>query len=254
MRRGHSFLNLMKFIARFLVALCFLASYSLGAKEAANLSESHTEVACQFETSFRGKDGTQREGKYVWRMWRAKREVEVYQVGSKDGEAWMLDGAGGVILGRILHPERTEVRFDAMQLRILGQAVDWSKCCSLVSLEFLESALTFRGEGSFLGRPVREFSGQVGSEKWNVLWSSEDKLAVSIEVENEKTVSRTVLQERHELNAKPWERLRDRGYESIDYTDLGDGDTNPKIRRIMTRLGIKCSHKSCGPVCLTPQP
>ena len=244
----------MKFITGLIVAFCLVGIHSVEAKEAPNLSESHTELACQFETSSRAKDGTQRGGKYVWRMWRAKREVEVYQVGSKDGEAWMLDGAGGVILGRILHPERSEVRFDAMQLRILGQKVDWSKCCSLVSLEFLESALTFRGEGSFLGRPVREFNGQVGSEKWSVLWSDEDTLAVSIEVENEKTMSKTVLQERHELNSKPWERLRDRGYESIDYTDLGDGDTNPKIRRIMTRLGIKCSHGGCGPVCLTPQP
>jgi len=244
----------MKFIAGLIVAFCLIGIPLVEAKEAPNLSESHAELACQFETSSRAKDGTQRGGKYVWRMWRAKREVEVYQVGSKDGEAWMLDGAGGVILGRILHPERSEVRFDAMQLRILGQKVDWSKCCSLVSLEFLESALTFRGEGSFLGRPVREFNGQVGSEKWSVLWSDEDTLAVSIEVENDKTMSKTVLQERHELNAKPWERLRDRGYESIDYTDLGDGDTNPKIRRIMTRLGIKCSHGGCGPVCLTPQP
>jgi hypothetical protein len=244
----------MKSLLSTLFLSVFAGIASLPAQEAKPLSESHSELACQFETTAHFKDESKPDVKYTWRMWRAKHEVEVYQLGSRDGEAWRLDGAGGVMLARILHPERVEVVFNAMELRIQKRPADWYRCCSLVSEELLGNLLKPVGSQSFLGREVQEFKGEIGSEKWSVLWDKEDQLAVSIEVESDKLICKTSVQERHPLSQQPWERLTSRGYESLGYTELADNDTDPRIKRIMARMGIKCSHKGCGPVCLTPQP
>jgi hypothetical protein len=243
----------MKLFLSTLFLSVFAGFSSLPAQEAKPLSESHSELACQFETTAHFKDGSKPDGTYAWRMWRAKQEVEVHQLGSRDGEVWRLDGAGGVMLARVLHPERVEVLFNAMELRIQKHPVDWYRCCSLVSQELFK-ILKPVGTQTFLGREVQEFKGEIGSERWSILWDKEDQLAVSIEVDSDKSICKTSLKERHSLSNQPWERLTSRGYESIDYTELGDNDTDPRIKRIMARMGIKCSHKGCGPVCFTPQP
>jgi hypothetical protein len=155
---------------------------------------------------------------------------------------------------RILHPERAEVVFNAMELRILGRPVDWGSCCSLVSPEFVQKALEKKGSQTFLDHEVWEYQGELQGQQWTVLWDEKDQLAVSIEVEHDGRISKTVLQERHPLSEQPWERLRSRGYEQIGYTELGDNDTDMHVKRIMTRMGIKCSHKGCAAVCLTPGP
>jgi len=242
----------MKHLIRVLVCFVLTVSVSAYGEEASKAPQVFSQIACQFQTSTHIKAGEKPDEQYVWRMWRSEREVEVYQVGTRDGESWMLDGAGGVMYARILHPERAEVLFNAMELRILGRLADWVRCSSLVSPEILNGALKEKGKQIHLGKEVKVFEGEIASQKWIVLWSDEDQIAVSIEIESENRVSKTVLQERHELKVQPWERLRARGYEQIGYTELGDNDTDPRIKRIMSRMGIKCSHGGCGVMCLTP--
>ena len=232
----------------------FVACLSAFGGEVVKPIENHSEIACQFETTTHFQNGERPDGRYVWRMWRSKREVEVSQLGARDGEAWILDGAGGVMYSRVLHPERTEVLFNAMDLRILGRSVDWARCSSLVSPEMLAASFKETGSKRFLEWDVKEFQGTVGAQKWTVLWLADTRIAVSVEIESEGRVSRTVLQELHPLEKQPWDRLRSRGYEQIDYTELGDNDTEPRMKRIMSRMGIKCSHNSCGVMCLTPDP
>jgi hypothetical protein len=211
------------------------------------------EIATQYETTFQPKTAGATPIVSRWRLWRSMREVEVYQVGSKDGEAYALDGAGGVIFFRILHPERTQVFFNAMELRILGHSVDWDRCCSLIGAGFVHENLKLTGEETYLGRTVQRFEGEVDSEKWSVLWSEKDQLAVSVISENAVRVAKTEMKEIFELKDQPWDRLRARGYKTVPYTELADNDTDPEMKLIMRRLGMKCSHKGCGPVCLTPR-
>ena len=244
----------MKYLLRVLVCFVLIVSPSAFGEEVSKAPQVFSEIACQFQTSTHFKAGEKPDEQYDWLIWRSEREMEVYQVGTRDGEAWMLDGAGGVMYARILHPERAEVLFNAMELRILGRPADWARCSSLVSPEILNGALKEKGKQIHLGKEVKVFEGEIAAQKWIVLWSDEDQIAVSIEIESEKCISRTVLQERHELKMQPWERLRARGYEQIGYTELGDNDTDPRIKRIMSRMGIKCSHKGCSVVCLTPDP
>jgi len=244
----------MKFFYRFLTCFVLLLSHVLADEVGKNPLESFPELAFQFETTVHSSSGDRPDSKIAWRLWRAEHEVEVYQLGTKDGEIWMLDGAGGVMLSRVLHPERSEILFNAMELRILNRPADWVRCCTLVSSGVLGTTLKPTGTQIYRGEKVTVYSGDFGSEKWTVLWNESDKVAVSIRVETDGRVSTTNLVERHELKSQPWDRLSARGYERIGYTELGDNDTDPKMKRIMNRMGIQCSHKGCGPVCFTPQP
>ena len=210
------------------------------------------ELACQFETVFESKLQNQPSFKSMWRFWRATEEVESWQVGSKEGEVAALDGAGGVHFRRVFHPERTEVFYSAMELRVLGMTRDWGQSYSLVAPEFLKDKLAPGGAEVLLDTTLEKYEGTVDGRQWVVLWSAREQLAYQLRVESERGVSTTTLLERYPLEKQPWERLRKRGYNSIDFADLGDSETNPVIRRIMNRLGISCSHKSCGGVC-TPQ-
>jgi len=207
------------------------------------------ELACQFETVFESNTQNQPSFKSTWRLWRTKEEVESWQVGSKEGEVTALDGAGGVQFRRVFHPERTEVFYSAMELKVLGKTRDWSQCYSLVAPGFLKEQLSPAGTEVLLDTSLEKYEGTVDGRKWMVLWSDREQLAYQLRVESERGISTTTLVERHPLDKQPWERLRKRGYNSIDFADLGDSETNPVIRRIMNRLGVSCSHKSCGGVC-----
>jgi hypothetical protein len=207
------------------------------------------ELACQFETVFDSRLGSQPSFKSVWRLWRGTQEVESWQVGSKDGEVTALDGAGGVQYRRIFHPERIEVFYSAMELKVQAKPRDWDQSFSLVAPGFLKEKLAAVGHESLLGTELEKYEGTVEGRKWTVLWSVHERMAYFLRVESDKGVSTTTLVERHALDKQPWERLRARGYQTIDFADLGDSESNPTIRRIMQRLGMSCSHKSCGGVC-----
>jgi hypothetical protein len=211
------------------------------------------ELACQFETVFESRLQSQPSFKAVWRLWRASEEVESWQIGSKEGELTALDGAGEVQFRRIFHPERTEVFYSTMELKVLGKTRDWAQSYSLVAPAFLKEKLSATGTEVMFDASLEKYEGTVDGRKWVVLWSPQDQLAYQLRVESERGTSTTTLLERHLLDKQPWERLRKRGYHSIDFADLGDSETNPVIRRIMNRLGISCSHKSCGGICLPPQ-
>jgi hypothetical protein len=135
---------------------------------------------------------------------------------------------------------------------VLGKSRDWSKSFSLVAPAFLREQLVAAGQEVLLDTLLERYEGSAEGRKWEVLWSQRDQLAYRLRVESDQGVSTTTLVERHPLDAQPWERLRKRGYNSIDFADLGDSETDPTIRRIMNRLGMSCSHKTCGGVC-TPQ-
>ena len=211
------------------------------------------ELACQFETVFESRLQSQPSFKAVWRLWRASEEVESWQIGSKEGELTALDGAGVVQFRRIFHPERTEVFYSATELKVLRKTRDWAQSYSLVAPAFLKEKLSATGTEVLFDASLEKYEGTVDGRKWVVLWSPQDQLAYQLRVESERGTSATTLLERHLLDMQPWERLRKRGYHSIDFADLGDSETNPVIRRIMNRLGISCSHKSCGGICLPPQ-
>jgi hypothetical protein len=207
------------------------------------------ELACQFETVFESNVQNQPSFKSMWRFWRASEEVESWQVGSKEGEVAALDGVGGVQFRRVFHPERIEVFYSAMELKVLGMTRDWGQSYSLVAPAFLKEKLAPTGTEVLLDTTLEKYEGTEDGRKWMVLWSAHEQLAYQLRVESERGVSTTTLLERYALDKQPWERLRKRGYNSIDFADLGDSETNPVIRRIMNRLGISCSHKSCGGVC-----
>lgn len=241
----------LSFKAVFTRSLFFAISVLTVSLRTASSAEESTapELACQFETVFDSKTKVQPSFKSVWRLWRGAQEIESWQVGSKEGEVAERDGAGGVQFRRIFHPERMEVFYSAMELKVLGKPQDWSKSFSLVAPAFLIEKLVPVGQAQLLDTPLERYEGNVDGRKWEVLWSQRDQIAYRLRVESERGVSTTTLLERHPLDGQPWERLRKRGYTSIDFADLGDSETNPVIRRIMDRLGISCSHKSCGGVC-----
>lgn len=211
------------------------------------------ELACQFETHFLPKGDAAVDAVSQWRMWRSKTEVEIWQVGSRDGEVWMQDGAGGVMFKRIFHPERTEVVFTAMDLKVIGHPTDWNRCFSLVSKAFIDESLKPVGKETFLNEELECFEGEAQGARWRLLWNDKLQLVVQVRVENDKGTSLTKLAESHPLEKKPWQRLRERGYQAMDFSDLGDNDTDPTVQRLMRRMGMKCSHGTCSAVCLIPK-
>lgn len=229
------------------LSLLLCAVFPAGAENPAH------EIACQFETVFESKVSGSPSFKSAWRLLRRDGSVESWQLGATEGEVFELDGAGGVQVRRFFHTERVEVFYSAMELKVLGRSQDWNQCYSLVSPVFLKEKLTPIGTEVLLGVTVQKYEGNVEERKWRVLWSEPEQLAYQVRVESERGVSTSTLTERHPLKAAPWETPRKPGYHSIDFADLGDSESNPRFRRVMNRLGISCSHKSCAGICLPPR-
>lgn len=208
------------------------------------------EIACQFETVFESKAGGTPSFKSAWRLLRRDGVVESWQLGGTEGEVFELDGAGGVQVRRFFLAERVEVFYSAMELKVLGRPQDWNQCYSVVAPAFLKEKLAHTGTEVLLGVTVEKYEGEVEGRRWRVLWSEPEQLAYQVRVESERGVSTSTLTERHPLRSAPWETPRKPGYHLIDFADLGDSESNPRFRRVMSRLGISCSHKSCAGICL----
>jgi hypothetical protein len=210
------------------------------------------EIAATFESVTEFKAGGRPPVTQLERLWRSAREVETYQVGSKDGQLWKMDVAGEISYCRLLHPERIEVEFLVGDLKANASQPDWGRVCCIVSPALLHEVLKAGANEKFGETDVQRFTGEIGGQKWTVLWSEADQIAVQVRVEDERAARTVTMKERHPLNESPWQRMRREEYQNIEFTELGDHDTDKRYVRIMKRIGMSCGHRNCGATCVLP--
>lgn len=169
-----------------------------------------------------------------WRFYRNDNTIEVEDLTTQTGEMWQRDGNSQFFF-KLFHADRRSVEYRMDDLAILGISNEWQQHALLLSPK-LFSQLTQVETGWRDGYPFRHYRGQVGADKYDIVWRVDLNLPVLIVRIHEGHVERTELQTAYPLSQSPWSRHAKNDYDVIDFADLGDRESDPFVVRVQHQL------------------
>lgn len=210
-------------------------------------SASLPKVAAEFTTTREGghsePDHDEHEpyaDNVTWRFWRDSNQVIIERPQLGMGESWQRDGRA-VIHRKLYHSDQRAIEFQSDDLQMLDTAPSWQKLSLLLDKSTLEQLAAGEIEWSD-GYPVREYQGKVADSEWHIVMRMDMGLPVLIERHDLHGSERTELLHAYPLNAAPWQPTPIKGYDVIDFADLGDKEYDPFVVKALSQMGHHHQH------------
>lgn len=175
-----------------------------------------------------------------WRFWRDTNQVTTERPQLGVGELWQRDGQT-IIHRKLYHADRRAIEFQDDDLKMLNSMPAWRKLELLVDSKILEQLQAGEVEWSD-GYPTREYRGRLAGIDWHVVMRLDLALPALIERHHPHGSERTELLSAHPLNQVPWQPTPTRGYDVIDFADLGDKESDPFVIRVQSQMGRDHHH------------
>lgn len=201
------------------------------------------DIAAEFETSYASE--SEKTQSRRWRLFRDQQSVETSELGSPDGEEWILNADQSVTYRRLFHPERRAVEYSPRDLALSKTPAEWSRIAHVVSPKLLEMLKSTHQPSA---PDALRYEGEVNGQIITIVWSKTLELPELVETKGPSGHTKVVLVQHHKLSDSPWMRLGKRDYHTIEFTDLGDSEQDPIIKRILQRMG---KVHQCGSLCAT---
>lgn len=170
-----------------------------------------------------------------WRFWRDANRVSTERPELALGELWQRDGKS-LIHRKLYHADQRAIEFQDDDLRITETMPSWQKLALLLDPKLLQQLDAADAEWD-KGYPVREYHGQLADTEWHVVMRLDLALPALIERRHQQGWERTELLAAHPLDQAPWQPTSTRGYDVIDFADLGDKETDPFVIRVQSQMG-----------------
>lgn len=199
-------------------------------------------LACQFETRRLYRGEPERAETRAWYLWRQTDSVETQEANGESGHIWQRDKNNQISYQRIFPAAKRVIVYYPGDLRALQQYPDWKKLASVIDPALLGSALTAKGETTILGRQARRYTGRVDDQEFDVLWLEQEQIPARVQRKSKRYKEIVELKEMYPLDQSPWSRLETAGYESIDYADLGDKESDSFVRAFLHGGGLTHDH------------
>jgi hypothetical protein len=213
-----------------MVAVVLLLSQFVSAQQ------SPVDVACRFETTI-GKTGAPGSSRRDWYLWRSANEVEVRQVGASQSELWTQENKGLLFYSMIFHAARRTIDFTPGDLAALRKQFAWTKLTSVIDTSQLGSQLALTGEKRrVLGFDALRYRGRTEDGVVDLWWISKLGLPASLVVRNGHRMIRTELKAVRPNGGSAFGRVDVSNYEHIDFSDLGDKESDDFVRKIEGQL------------------
>ena len=219
-----------------------LASVEAQASDVKATDKGQPQLACRFETRRLHRGEQERAETQKWHLWRHADVVEMQETNGKSGHIWQRDTNGQVSYQRIFPAAKRVIVYYPGDLRALQRSPEWKKLASVIDPTLLGSALTAKGKVTILNRQARRYTGRVGGEEFEVLWLEHEQIPARVRRKNKGYEEVVELKEMYPLEKSPWPRTETAGYESIDYADLGDKESDPFVRAFLHGGGMTHDH------------
>lgn len=194
-------------------------------------------AVCRFDRH--SAKGTE-QSKGAWYLLRSKDRVESFDETASQIQIWEKDQEGRVSELRVFRDEKLVLEISNGDLLASGELPRWSTVWSVVDRSDLEHDNQKIGvRPSALGE-IEEYRGLDEGLEIRVEWSSRLELPVSMKQSSSKGVDEVRLVGcwaplESEVHGTSQEQLLD--YRHIDFSDLGDMESDPQIQRISKLLG-----------------
>ncbi len=210
-------------------------------------------LAAEYVTTVESRgDGKNHRDEYagrdeqVWRVWRDDARVEVLQLDSNSGEAWLRSGASvstnsgasqnePLFFLRLFHTDRTTIEYTPAELGVLGMTNSWRRAQLLIDPAALQQ-LQAVARATWQGRRSVTYRGEIDGDRISIDWLVDDRLPARVQRHSGDTTTVITLHELHPLASAPWQRPPSADYRVIDYADLGDMERDPFVQRALSMI------------------
>lgn len=182
-----------------------------------------------------------KESGSVWNFWRWPERTETRDEYTQQGEIWQRDAGGRIYHTRLFYPERVALEYMPGDLAATGHTPIWEQLqAGLVDPRQLGTQLRLTGQEQSAGLQLEQYSGTVDGIVTEVDWLPSLRLVSHIAKRFPAQTVTLEMRECRELaqaQAQPLSSRELDSYRHIDFTDLGDMESDPMVQRIVELAG-----------------
>ncbi len=181
-----------------------------------------------------------------WYLFRGADRVESFDEASQQSQIWEKDQNGLVSEMRVFHSERLVLEVSNGDLLVSGHLPKWATVWSMVDPEELSKNFKSRGLEMVHDVPVERFEGQVDGVDTRVEWLKAQAIPIALKRASERGVDEVRLvgcTSSADGLVQPTSNLKLLDYRHIDFSDLGDMESDPQVQRIARLLGHGHDHE-----------
>jgi hypothetical protein len=212
----------------------------------ANLSKltDQDAVVCHYHKYHFGHDGSQTVLPVQdWYFMRHDGGAQSYDPASAQREIWSRDRQGRAELQRVLESEKVVLEYNPGDLAATGKTVDWSQAWSIIDSHRFGKDLVKGDVRTLEGVPMENYQSREGIR---LVWITGLKLPFQLATPAEDgDITQLQLVGCNPLATsviKPVSQKQLLDYRHIDYTDLGDMESDPGVQRILGLIGDHHHH------------
>ena len=184
-----------------------------------------------------------------WFLLRAPDRVESYDEMRKESQIWQKDQNGLVSEMHVFHSEKLVLEVSNGDLLASGHLPKWATIWSMVDPEEIAKNYKSTGHLKIKDMPVEVFQGEKEGIETDLEWLSPLALPVAMKMTSTKGVDALRLKgcwapAQGPMQPTTQEQLL--AYRHIDFSDLGDMESDPQVQRITKLLGHGHAHEEEG--------
>jgi len=185
---------------------------------------------------------SQSEQRLSWTLIRSADKIEVLREDSSQSEIWSRTSNDLWYYEKAFHNDLTIVQYSPVDLKSLGIKPQWLNAATAVNIKILALLSPGYQGKELLGFSSTKFKGRVEQTDYAITWLDEPALPAQIsQVTNDiKTMTRLISVATLEQSDTTFSDIR--SYRLIDYSDLGDMERDPFVRKIQHALPSNHSH------------
>ena len=198
-------------------------------------------VVATFKTTVNNPTGSKHD--FVWTLIRSADKIEVLRTDNGQSEIWSRTSKDLWYYEKAFHDDRAVVQYSPVDLKSLGIEPQWMNAATAVNPKILEALSPGRAGKPFLGHSSAEFKGQIEHTEYSVSWLQDMALPAEIVQKNAANKVDTQLVSIEPLTQTNTAFSDILSYRLIDYSDLGDMERDPFVRKIQHSLPAHHAHE-----------
>lgn len=194
-------------------------------------------LACRFEKQT--ADATNPKNSN-WYFWRQAQRTETRDDRANQGEIWERNNTGHYFYTRLFFNERIALEFLPGDLAATNATPSWQQLTSLVDPSTLGKELSLLGKENLDGTAIEYYSGAINGVPTEVDWLPALQLpARLVKKLPEGSVTLTLAECSKDANSavKPIGKAELDNFRHLDYTDLGDMESDPMVQHLEQLMG-----------------
>ena len=189
-------------------------------------------ISCQYE-----KSSEQGGASTDWAFIRQPNRTESRDFLTQQGQIWEKDSKALISMTHLFHQEKVALEYSSGELAATGKLEGWRKNWSVINPDQLKQGFRLEKVEKLGGLEALSYTSPVG----DVVWLPSLQLPVLVRTFHEDgsaeflTLKSCLPLEHAEI--KPTTQAQLEQYRRIDFSDLGDMETDPQVRRVEAMLG-----------------